>query len=154
MLYIDQIPLQLKGLMDSICQALTKPQADKLPALILAMAACGGRKTVKSLSMVLDPEWARSSLNDYFTESPWPAPDVLRAGTLSVLDRMRLQPHERIELIVVSSSNPRAIDVDERGKSGQRRPASTTGSRSPAPLFVPVSPCDADGTIEWSGGAT
>jgi hypothetical protein len=109
MLYVDHIPPELKRLTDSMGPVLAKPQADKLPSVVLAMAVCGGRRTVTKLSLLLDPDYARSSLNDYFTESPWPAPEVLRAATLSVLDEMHLQPGERIDVI---------LEGTQKGKRG------------------------------------
>jgi len=100
MLYIDKIPKQLQSIIDVSAAQVSKPQAEWLQLLMMAMAVCLCQRNVKALAALLDPDWARSSLNDFFTESPWVAPEVLRAATLKALLDLGLRQGERIEVIL------------------------------------------------------
>lgn len=101
MIFIDHIPPALQGFLDATVAAASAPQAAWIREVTLAMAVAMTRRNVVSLDLLLDPEErSRSALNDFFTESPWPAPAVLRAGTLWALAQMKLQAGERIEVIL------------------------------------------------------
>jgi hypothetical protein len=71
--------------------------------VVLAMAVSMGKRNVKALSLLLDPDHARSSLNDFMTESPWSASAALQSATLYALAQMELQAGERIEVILDGS---------------------------------------------------
>mgnify|MGYP003731225355 CR=1 FL=1 len=80
----------------------------------LAMAAAFARRTVKSLHALLDPDRARSTLNDFFIRSPWPAPEILRSAAMAAMNRMNLQRGERIQVI---------LDASQKAKRGTRMDA-------------------------------
>lgn len=65
---------------------------------------------------MLDPEHSRTALIDFFTNSPWPAPAVLRSATLYVLAEMKLRPGERIDVIIDGTQKAkRGLKMDGLG---------------------------------------
>jgi hypothetical protein len=114
MLFIAQTPTSLQAFFQATVVQATVPQQQWLIDTTLAMALSMGRRTVKGLSALMDPNRARSSLNDFFSQSPWPAADVLQRGTLWVLDQMNLQPGEDIFFI---------LDPTQKAKRGTKMDA-------------------------------
>jgi SRSO17 transposase len=99
MIFIDKVPEELEELMSAAVAPVSKPQQYWLAVTTLAMMCAYSRRNVKALSTLLDPAKARSTLNDFMSRAPWPAPEVLMTATLHVLGMMDLQPGERIEVI-------------------------------------------------------
>jgi hypothetical protein len=114
MLFIDQIPAGLEFFLGAAVAEASDPQRYWLMRVVLAMAATMGKRNVKALSLLLDPDHARSSLNDFMTESPWCAPTALQSATLYALAQMQLQPGERIEVI---------LDGSQKAKRGAKMEA-------------------------------
>jgi hypothetical protein len=100
MLFIGEVPSELKRFFEATAAQVSKPQEYWLTVATLAAAVGFGRRNAKAIWAMLDPEHSRAAFNDFFTNSPWPAPAVLRAGTLHVLAEMKLQPGERIDVII------------------------------------------------------
>lgn len=103
MLFIEQIPPELERFLGAAVAEASAPQQYWLMRMVLAMAVSMGKRNVNALWLLLDPEHARSTLNDFLTESPWSAPAALQSATLYVLAQMKLQPGERIEVILDGS---------------------------------------------------
>jgi hypothetical protein len=115
MIFVDQFPAALKSFFLTIGVEVSAPQQVWLVKTMLAMAVACGRRNVKTLFALLDPEESvRSTLNDFFTQSPWAAPAVLRSGTLHVLELMKLQPGEEIQII---------LDGSQKAKRGEHMEA-------------------------------
>jgi len=114
MIVIEQIPPQLQYFLGAAVAEATDPQRYWLMRAVLAMAASMGKRNVKALWLLLDPEHARSTLNDFFTESPWSAPAALQSATLYVLEQMKLRAGERIEVI---------LDGSQKAKRGAKMEA-------------------------------
>ena len=85
MIFIGEIPPELKSFFAATEAELSAPQQFWLSRTVLAVAVACGRRNVQTLHALLDPDHARSALNDFFTNSPWPAPAALHAATLQVL---------------------------------------------------------------------
>lgn len=101
MFFIDKIPPQLEDLFRAVTFHAHLPQQAWIIRSALAMGLAMGRRNVKSIWALLDPEeGARSTLNDFFTQSPWVAPKVLQAGTLKTIEVLDLKPGETIEVIL------------------------------------------------------
>jgi SRSO17 transposase len=100
MLFIGEVPAELKRFFAAAGAQVSRPQEYWLSRVTLATAVGFGRRNAKAIWAMLDPDHSRTALNDFFTESPWPAPAVLRSATLHVLAEMKLQPGERIDVII------------------------------------------------------
>lgn len=101
MLYIGAIPPELQRLFASVRSIVSAPQFNQLQKATLAMAvALSSRRNVKKLFALMDPMEGRTTLNDFFRSSPWPAPEVLRAATLEQIAQMKLQPGEEVQVLI------------------------------------------------------
>jgi hypothetical protein len=116
MLFIDGVPAGLKRFFAAAGVQVSKPQEYWLAMATLATAVGFGRRNAKAIWAMLDPGRSRTALNDFFTESPWPAPAVLRSATLHVLAEMKLQPGERISVIIDGTQKAkRGLKMDGLG---------------------------------------
>jgi SRSO17 transposase len=114
MLFIDQIPPQLQYFLGAAVAQATDPQRYWMIRMVLAMAVSMGKRNVKALTLLMAEDDARSTLNDFFTESPWSAPVALQSATLYALAQMKLQPGERIEVL---------LDGSQKAKRGEKMEA-------------------------------
>lgn len=115
MLFVDQMPTELKSYFRVLCAEVSVPQQVWLAKTILVMAVAHGRRNVKSLHALLDPEeFVRSTMNDFFTESPWRAAEALRSGTLHILEQLKLEAGEEIQII---------LDGSQKAKRGEHMEA-------------------------------
>jgi SRSO17 transposase len=116
MLYIDEVPAGLKRFFEAITPHVSKPQEYWLTMATLAAAVGFGRRNATAIWAMLDPEHSRTAFNDFFTNSPWPAPAVLRSATLHVLAEMKLRPGERIDVIIDGTQKAkRGLKMDGLG---------------------------------------
>ena len=98
--FIDEIPTRLKHILSKFKQFFTKPQYENFCRTQLGLIAAGKKEhDIKSINELFTNKKAQSSLNRFFTQSPWDIQAVTREGIELFLSEQQLDSELEYKLL-------------------------------------------------------
>jgi len=100
---IGRIPKALKNFFGNLCSGFEKRQWPHFQSLVLVYALAYGRRNIAHMNRFLEDRTRRQRHQDFLAKSPWDGAWAVMVGARAVLEAMKPQKDERLEVLIDGS---------------------------------------------------